>query len=205
VVRTAQAVPVPDRLDDLAAATLVDAGATAANSVRVAAPPPGSLTVVVGGGPVGFFAAELLRESGRACVVVQPSAMRRETVAALGHRVVGRLADVSERPAVVIDAAGAGEVLPWALDALLPQGTYVAAGYALVDGLDLAPAARKELLLRGVRSGRRADLVAIMDLVAAGRVHVPPLSTWPLGAIDDALEALRARRVPGKAVIDVRS
>jgi threonine dehydrogenase-like Zn-dependent dehydrogenase len=171
----------------------------------VAPAPAGSLTVVVGGGPVGFFAAELLHDAGRECVVVQPSAARREALAVLGHHVVEGLSEVSGRPAAVIDAAGAPEVLPWALDALLPQGVYVAAGYGPVDGLDLGPAARKELLVRGVRSGRRDDLVAIMGLVADGRVRVPPLSTWPLEAINEALAALRGRRVPGKAVIDVRS
>ena len=82
---------------------------------------------------------------------------------------------------------------------------YVHAGYGPIERLELAPLARKELVIRGVRSGRREDLESIIALAAAGRVRLPPIDTWPLGAIDDAIAALRGRRVPGKAVIDVRS
>jgi 2-desacetyl-2-hydroxyethyl bacteriochlorophyllide A dehydrogenase len=205
VVRTAQAMVLPDAVSDEVAASLVDAGATAANSVRVAAALPHRLAVVVGGGPVGFFAAELLRVAGSRVVVVQPSRGRREALEAIGHRVVASIEEVTEPPGCVIDAAGAPQVLPWALSALAPQGTYVAAGYGPVDHLDLAPAARKELIVRGVRSGRRDDLAGLIEFVANGRVHLPPISRWPLAAINEALDALRARQVPGKAVIDVRS
>jgi D-arabinose 1-dehydrogenase-like Zn-dependent alcohol dehydrogenase len=70
--------------------------------------------------------------------------------------------------------------------------------------LDLAPAARKELTVRAVRSGRRDDLEGLIDTVADGRVRLPPISSWPLEGINDALHALRAGQVPGKGVIDVR-
>ena len=203
VVRTAQALPLPDAIDDAAAASLVDAGATAANSVRVALAPDGALSVVVGGGPVGFFAAELLRAAGRRVTVVQPSRTRRDALEALGHVVVSSHQEIRERPAVVIDAAGAPHILPWALEVLAPQGTFVAAGYGPIDRLDLTPMARREIVVRGVRSGRRDDLQRLVDLVAAGSVRVPPISSWPLADINEALDALRAKRVPGKAVIDV--
>ncbi|MCY7419321.1 MAG: alcohol dehydrogenase catalytic domain-containing protein [Chloroflexi bacterium] len=205
VVGASRVLPVPDSVEDATAASLVDAGATAANSVRNAPVPHGALTVIVGGGPVGHFEAELLRDAQRRYVVVQPSEARRDALTRNGHPVVALAQEIEEAPAAVIDAAGAPGILPWALAALTPQGVYVAAGYGLVDGLDLAPAARKELVIRGVRSGRRDDLALMMELVAAGRVRVPPISVWPLGSIDDALHALRAREVPGKAVIDVRS
>src|SRR5262249_28762126 len=143
-IRTAQVVPVPDTLSDAEAASLVDAGATAANSIRVANPPEGSTTAIVGGGPIGVLCAELLRASGRDVVVVQTSAPRREALQQMDHRVVASIADVREMPSVVIDAAGAPEVLPWALDVLAPHGVFVAAGYGPVDHLNLAPLARKE-------------------------------------------------------------
>jgi 2-desacetyl-2-hydroxyethyl bacteriochlorophyllide A dehydrogenase len=205
VVRTAQVLEVPDSLTDEAAASLVDAGATAANSVRVADVPEGSLTVIVGGGPIGFLAAELLRVAGRETLIVQTSAARREALAALGHRVVASVAEVRETPAVVIDAAGSPEVLPWAVEALGPQGVYVAAGYGPVDHLDLAPLARKEGTIIGVRSGRRDDLAHIISLAAASTIRLPPISRWPLAHINDALDALQERRVPGKAVIGLRA
>jgi 2-desacetyl-2-hydroxyethyl bacteriochlorophyllide A dehydrogenase len=201
VVRTAQVLPVPDSLSDDEAASLVDAGATAANSVRVANAAKGTLTVIVGGGPIGFLAAELLRAAGRESLIVQTSAPRREALAAIGHRVAASIDDVHETPGVVIDAAAAPEVLPWSLDVLEPHGTYVAAGYGSVEHLNLAPLARKEVAIVGVRSGRRDDLAHIVALAAAGTIRLPPISRWRLGAINDALVALRERHVPGKAVI----
>ena len=202
-VRTKQALQLPNSLSDAEAASLVDAGATAANSVRVANVPPGSLTVIVGGGPIGFLAAELLRADSREVVIVQTSPARRDALAALGHEVRSSMEDVREHPAVVIDAAGAPEVLPWAMEALGPHGVYVAAGYGPVKHLDLAPLARKEATIVGVRSGRRDDLAHIVSLAADRSIRLPPISLWPLPAINEALDALRGRHVAGKAVIDV--
>jgi 2-desacetyl-2-hydroxyethyl bacteriochlorophyllide A dehydrogenase len=203
VVPTRQVVPVPVAIADDTVATLVDAGASAANSVRVAALEPGSLAVVVGGGPLGLLAAEMLRASGVHVIVVQTSEARRASIAAMGHDVRPSIAAVPETPDGVIDAAGAPEVLPWALGALAPRGVYVAAAYGPVPAADLTPASRKELTIRGIRSGRREDLERIIDLAAAGAILLPPVQRWSLSEIDGALAALRARSVPGKAVIDV--
>jgi 2-desacetyl-2-hydroxyethyl bacteriochlorophyllide A dehydrogenase len=203
VVPTRQVVPVPVAIADDTVATLVDAGASAANSVRVAALEPGSLGVVVGGGPLGLLAAEMLRASGVHVIVVQTSEARRASIAAMGHDVRPSIAAVPETPDGVIDAAGAPEVLPWALGALAPRGVYVAAAYGPVPAADLTPASRKELTIRGIRSGRREDLERIIDLAAAGAILLPPVQRWSLSEIDGALAALRARSVPGKAVIDV--
>ena len=203
VVPTSQVVRVPDEIADEAVATLVDAGASAANSVRVAALVPGRLAVVVGGGPLGLLAAEMLRASDVDVIVVQTSEARRVSIAAMGHDVRPSTAAVSETPDGVIDAAGAPEVLPWALDSLGPRGVYVAAAYGPVPGADLTPASRKELTIRGIRSGRREDLERVIDLAATGAIRLPPVQRWSLGEIDGALAALRSRSVPGKAVIDV--
>ena len=136
-------------------------------------------------------------------IVVQTSEARRASIAAMGHDVRPSTAAVSETPDGVIDAAGAPEVLPWALDSLGPRGVYVAAAYGPVPGADLTPASRKELTIRGIRSGRREDLERVIDLAATGAIRLPPVQRWSLGEIDGALAALRSRSVPGKAVIDV--
>ncbi|MFN8518938.1 MAG: alcohol dehydrogenase catalytic domain-containing protein [Chloroflexota bacterium] len=205
LVPVAQAVPIPDDLSDPEVAALVDAGATAMNSVRTAGAVGGSTAVVVGGGPIGALCAELLRMQGCVVHVVQTSPTRRTALMEMGHRVVERLDALDVRPDLVIDAAGSPEVLPWAVEALAPQGTFVAAGYGPVESFDLAPAARKELLIRGVRSGRRDDLEGVLALAADRRIRLPSVTRWPLAEIDDAIAALRARAVPGKVVIDVRA
>jgi len=202
VIRTAQAVALPSGLGVLEAASLVDAGATACNAVKVArATAPDSLVVVVGGGPVGFFVAELLRHEQRPLVIVQPSTARRATLEALGHKVVPSLDDITERPGAVIDCAAAPGVVPWAIQHLEPRGAMIAAAYGPTDGYSLAQVSRKELTIHGIRSGSREDLSQVLDLAATKSIRIPPLSTWPLDGVNDALLALREKAVAGKAVV----
>jgi D-arabinose 1-dehydrogenase-like Zn-dependent alcohol dehydrogenase len=80
---------------------------------------------------------------------------------------------------------------------------YLVVGYSQVPALDLAVVARRELHIRGIRSGSRAHLEEALRLAAEGAIRLPPISVWPLHEVNDAIEALRDGRVPGKAVIQV--
>jgi 2-desacetyl-2-hydroxyethyl bacteriochlorophyllide A dehydrogenase len=200
LVRAAQAVDIPEGLTATEAAVLVDAGATAMNAVRVALEHGGEQFMVAGGGPVGFLVAERLRAAGKAPFVVEPGSRRREALARLGHQ-VGASFEVGAAPDVVLDCAGATDILSWALECLAPRGLYVAVGYGLVPAVDLAPVARKELTMRGVRSGSHFDLQEALELAASGEIRLPTISTWSIEDINDAFRALRAGEVEGKAVI----
>jgi D-arabinose 1-dehydrogenase-like Zn-dependent alcohol dehydrogenase len=46
-------------------------------------------------------------------------------------------------------------------------------------------------------------LEQVISLTAAGRVRLPEITSWPLESINDALAALNAKQVPGKAVVTV--
>jgi 2-desacetyl-2-hydroxyethyl bacteriochlorophyllide A dehydrogenase len=200
LVLAAQVVPVPAELPAANAAVLVDAGATAFNAVRVALAHGGGRFVVVGGGPVGFLAAERLRAAGRPVLVVEPQDLRRGVLARLGHQTESRVEAVAAAEAV-LDCAGAPEIFAWALDRLAPRGLYVAVGYGRIPSVDLAPLARKELTIRGVRSGSRADLEEALELASSGVIRLPDVSTWSIEDINDAFGALRSGEVEGKAVI----
>ena len=200
-IHAAQAVDVPVRLDSATAASLVDAGPTAANSVRVALQRAPRRVLVVGAGPIGFLCAEMLRAAGVPVDVVHPSSLRREALGALGHHVVPSFEDVEPGYDVVIDCAGVPEVVVPGVASLGPRGEYLLAGYARVPDLDLAVVARKEAVIRGIRSGRRTDLETVLRLASEGSIRLPEVATWPLASINDALAALRGHRVRGKAVI----
>jgi len=199
VVRAEQAVDVPDELDSAAAASLVDAGATAANAVR-RTPREAGGCVVLGGGPVGFLVAELLRADGRPCVVVEPQEGRRRALEELGHAVTAGT-EGAPRAGVVIDCAGVPAATAWALAALRPRGTLVVVGYGVLPAFDSAPIARKELGVVGVRSGDRRDLQDALQLAATRQIGLPAISSFPLARIDEAFGALRSGSIPGKAVI----
>ena len=200
-IHAAQAVDVPSPLDAIAAASLVDAGATAANSVRVALGRSPGPVLLIGAGPIGFLCAELLRTAGVPLDVVHPSPLRREALAAIGHNVVATFEEVEPAYDVVIDCAGVPDVVEPGVSRLGPRGEYLLAGYARTPDLDLAIVARREGVVRGIRSGRRADLETVLAAAADGSIRIPGITTWPLAAINDALDALRSKAVPGKAVI----
>ena len=200
-VHARQALEIPDTLGALEAASLVDCGATAANSVRVALDRSPRQVLVLGAGPIGFMCAELLRVSGVPVQVVQPSVLRREALRKIGHNVVASIDDAALPADVVIDCAGSPSVVAPGVRALSPRGTYLLAGYSRVPEMDLGAVARKEATVRGIRSGHRRDLEWIVSLAASGAIRLPEITAWPLSEANAALTALRDRRVPGKAVI----
>jgi len=200
LVNAAQLVPVPDELTSPEAASLVDAGATAVNSARVALATAPTNVLILGAGPIGHLCAEMLAARGVPVHVVQRSAARRAAIAALGH---ATSASVEEAPGpfdVVIDCTGVAAVFAGGVAALGPQGTYVLAGYARVPEVDFGEVSHKEVVIRGIRSGRREDLVTAMDLAASRRIRLPELTCWPLPEINDALAVVRSRTV-AKAII----
>lgn len=200
-VHARQLVAVPDDLTGPQVASLVDSGATAANSVRVAMARHPRRTLVVGAGPIGYLCAELLAERGAPFQVIEPNPVRRSAVAALGHDAVESFDAVTSPADVVIDCTGAPAAVAAGIDALGPRGRYVLAGYSRVPEVDFGEVSHKEAELRGIRSGRREDLESLLTLASQGRVQLPELSLWRLSDVNDALDALRAGAVPGKAII----
>jgi alcohol dehydrogenase, propanol-preferring len=193
-------VPVPPGLASEDAACLVDAGATAANAVRHLDPEDPRPVAVFGAGPLGFIAAQL---SAHPPLVVEPNPRRRAAAAALGLRAFEAAEQIDEQLGAVVDCAGAPGLFEAGLEQLGAHGRYVVAGYGPVEA-SLAPLARKELRVEGVRSGRREDLELVLAAAAAGELRLPAIETWPLARIDDAFDALRAGEVAGKAVIVIK-
>lgn len=198
-------VEVPAGLADVAAASLVDAGPTAHNAARVALagrPRSGSF-VVAGAGPVGLVLAELLAAEGVDPVLVEPNPLRRTVAADRGLRAVASLAETGPPADVLIDCAGVAGAIAAMLARIASHGLYLSVGYAAVPELDLAIVARRELTIRGIRSGTRADLARVLQLAADGTIRPPDCQTWDLADINDALAELRGGRLAGKAVITV--
>jgi propanol-preferring alcohol dehydrogenase len=197
-----QLVAVPEALASDEAATLVDAGATASNAARVVLAHDRRRIAIAGGGPVGMLVAELLAAEGRTLVVAEANPARRAALEARGHAVAAGFDDVADGELdCVVECSGSPHAPAWALDRLQPRGLLVLAGYAAVPQFDFAPVARKELTIRGIRSGSRADLERVLALAAERRIALPATRAWALEDIDQAFSALRRGAVDGKAVI----
>lgn len=201
VIDERQAVNVPDNLSSIQVATLVDAGATAANAVRKALEAGKKKTVIIGAGPIGVIAAELLLDEGVETVIVELNQKRKEAAEKLRYRVFGSIDELDFAPEIVIDCAGAPTIPERSAEILAPQGLFIAAGYTVVPEFNFAFVSRKELTLRGVRSGNRDDLKKTIRLLSEGKIRLPEIFTWNLEKINQALDALRQGNVAGKAVI----
>lgn len=199
-----QLVAVPEPVSNVVAAGLVDSGATACNAVRTALSDPryeGQRHLIVGAGPVGLLAAELLKAAGHDCAVIEVNPLRRAAAAERGFTVAVSISDLEATFSSVVDCAGAAADVPSAVRLLRPHGIYVSVAYTMLREFDLAIVARRELQIRGVRSGSRADLEEVLRLVAAGDVSPPVTETWKLDQINEALASLSKGAVRGKAVI----
>jgi 2-desacetyl-2-hydroxyethyl bacteriochlorophyllide A dehydrogenase len=201
VIDERQAVHVPENLSSLQVAALVDAGATAANAVQKALNAGKKETVIIGAGPVGVIAAELLHNESVEPIIVEVNRGRREAAGRLGYRVLGSMDELDFAPEIVIDCAGAPAIPEMSAEIIAPQGLFIAAGYTVIPNFNFAWVSRKEMTLRGVRSGTRDDLVNTIRLLSQGKIRLPEIFTWKLEKINQALNALRAGNVDGKAVI----
>ncbi len=201
-----QPVVVPEGLSPWVAAALVDAGATAHNAATLALHRQPRRVVVLGGGPVGFLTASILRSQGSEVVVVEPNILRRDLLISRGYDTLIRLDQADPTPSsVVVDCSGVPEAFLAALNWLPTHGCCLIVGYSEVPRVDFAIVSRKELIFKGVRSGRRDDLIAVLELAQRRAIDVPPVTTWPLEHINDALSALQSGQVAGKAVITVNN
>ena len=215
---TLRAVPsadlgvVPDGVDLAVAAALPAAGVTALRVVRRLGSLLGRRVLVTGAsGGVGRYAVQLAAAAGAHVVAHVGSAARGSGLRELGAaEVVTDLAGVAPVHAAV-DNVG-GPLLAAALALLAEDGLALAVGQACGQPTTIDFEAERR------RGGRRAvevftvgtghagfgpDIAEILGLVAAGRLD--PQIGWR-GSWDragDAADALRGRRVLGKAVLEI--
>lgn len=213
-IPTSTLAPIPDEVSDAQAATLPTAGLTALRALEVAGLVLATRVLITGAtGGVGRIAIQLASAAG-----AQVSALVRDAAAsdaALRHLGAG---DVLEQPEgdynLIIDCVG-GPTFGQAIEHLAPRGVVV--NIATQDAaetvtfraakFDRAAGAMIYTLnmpseLTAHASGTR-DLSRLCALVADGRLdgQVELECSW--GQPGPALDALRSRRIGGKAVLHV--
>jgi propanol-preferring alcohol dehydrogenase/NAD+-dependent secondary alcohol dehydrogenase Adh1 len=207
-------VALPAGTDPAPLAPHADAGLTAMHAVRRLVPytSPASTVVTFGAGGVGQIAVQLLRLFTPArLVVVEIDPNRAQAARRLGaHEVLelaapvaaGAVRDLTDgRGAdIVLDLVGEGDVPEHAFGMLAKGGVYAIVGYGgsvRIEHLDMI---NRELTVLGNQIGSHADLTALMDLVAQGRVSIDS-ALFPLDAAADVLADVEAGRVSGRAVL----
>jgi propanol-preferring alcohol dehydrogenase len=193
---------LPDEIDDVHVAPMLCAGLIGYRALTMAGD-AGRLGLY-GFGAAGHIVAQVARHQGREVhAFVRPGddAAKRFAMR-LGCAWAG---DADATPPVALDAAiifaPAGELVPLALAAVRKGGTVVCGGIHMSD-IPSFPYARLwgERVLRSVANLTRRDGEEFLRL--APRVPVrTEVTTWPLTAANAALEALRAGRLTGAAVL----
>ncbi|WP_374971321.1 NAD(P)-dependent alcohol dehydrogenase [Terrabacter sp. BE26] len=200
-------------VEPAAVAALADAGLTAYHAVRKAVPLlfPGSTCVVIGAGGLGHIGIQALRAMSATRIVVldpNPAALALvsemgadETVLADGSQVdkVLELTD-GNGAEVVLDFVGerGAERDAWAMTRRAGSDFVIGYGGTLeIPTIDIISTERNII---GNLVGTYNDLAELMALNAAGKVTMHT-RTYPLDAVNEAMDDLEAGRVRGRAIL----
>ena len=194
--------PLPEGLDDVHAAPLLCAGMIGYRALRLAG--PGRRIGFYGFGSSAHLLAPVVVAQGRELYAFtrdgdargQAFARERGAVWAGGS---------GERPPVPLDAAivfaSAGELVVRALEALAPGSTVVCAGIHMSD-IPSFPYSKlwEERVIRSVANLTRDDGREFLPLAHQLGIR-PEVTVFPLAQANEALDALRAGKFTGSAVL----
>jgi 3-hydroxyethyl bacteriochlorophyllide a dehydrogenase len=172
VVAGSRTTPVADSLGE--GAVLLALAATAQHALS--APNAVLPDLIVGHGVLGRLLARLAVAAGGAPVVWETNAARRE--GAEGYAVIDPASDERRDYRSIYDVSGDSKLLDTLVMRLAPGGEIVLAGfYSAPLQFAFAPAFMREARLRVAAEWKPADLVAVTDLLASGRLSLDGLIT----------------------------
>ncbi|TGP54062.1 oxidoreductase [bacterium M00.F.Ca.ET.230.01.1.1] len=201
---------IPEGVSFASAATLPVAGTTALRTLRHGGDLAGQRVLITGAsGAVGRFQIQIAREQGAAVTAIA-AARHAEDLRELGAEQVVESIEQAEGLFSLITESVGGKSLMHAIERVAPGGTIVMFGSS---GGELTPIGFRQFVPghEGAKlqtfayytsgSAIGADIAALLDLVAAGRLETRVAMTAPWTEIGQALEALRQRSFSGKAVL----
>jgi 3-hydroxyethyl bacteriochlorophyllide a dehydrogenase len=177
VVPGARAVPIDAQLGEQGvllalAATAYHAVAGDGHHGRVVAP-----DLIVGHGVLGRLLARMTVVAGFPPPVVWELNEQR-MAGAVGYPVVRPEEDTRRDYHAIYDVSGDASILDSLIARLAPGGEVVLAGfYSERLAFDFAPAFMREAQIRAAAEWRKADLLAVKELVESGRVSLADLIT----------------------------
>lgn len=209
-------VVVPDAVSNEAAA-VVEPAAVALHAVRRSGIKPRESVAVIGAGPVGLFAVQLLVAAGAGDVVIVEPRERRRTIAVQTGAARGVApADARDEVAattgglgfdVVFDCVGNEAAFASAVEIARPGGTIMLVG-AATSSISVAPLAwlSKELTIKASLAHHYHEFGMTMSLIIDGRLQTAPLIDRIIGLHDlgDALTELADGRDEIKVLVDPR-
>ncbi|HEV2873014.1 MAG TPA: zinc-binding dehydrogenase, partial [Actinomycetota bacterium] len=206
-------VKIDPKLQPADVAALADAGLTAYHAVRKAVPLlyPGTACVVIGAGGLGHIGIQVLAALSATTVIVvdrSPEALEFARTIGADHGVVadGTQADQVKE---LTDGAGAEVVLDfvgeegaekdaWAMTRR--AGSHFVIGYGGIVEVPTIEIISTERNVVGNMVGTYNDLAELMALTAQGKIELHT-RTYPLDAVNDAMDDLDAGRLQGRGIL----
>lgn len=212
-VPTHKIAALPDGVDFVAAAALPMAATTALNLIRRGGSLLGARVLVTGAsGGVGTFAVQLAELSGARVTAVARAAEAERLRERGAADVVADITDASGPFDLILESVG-GQSMAAAIARVAPGGLIVSFGSSSREPapFDFAAFARDGRADAGIQiylsqseeAHAGADLEVLLGLLAAGRLAADVGLEAPWSELGAALDALRDRRVAGKAVLRV--
>lgn len=177
---------------DFVKATLIEPLSVVVHALKDLSVMPGDNVLIIGGGPIGALAAQLLREISANVVIQEALPTRRAILEKMGLQVVGT-SDEEEKKIndlfngkgadLAIDAAGNRTTVIQALKMVKPGGTLVIVGLTETKAeLPVHQVVRREINIRGsiIYTGEFAKAIELMrkkaDLFSKVITHIFSLS-----------------------------
>jgi D-arabinose 1-dehydrogenase-like Zn-dependent alcohol dehydrogenase len=218
VVPSSMLIERPDTVDAVAAATAVDAGATAYHAVvRRGQVGVGDSVLVIGAGGLGTYGLQIARNAGAAPVIVadtDPIALERavalgadETVLVEEGTSIGRTAKLLTDGGVdvALEFVGRASTVDAAVKALRPGGTAVAVGVGTEPVTTLPPVlwSNNEYTLTGSYGSLAGDAERVLAALAEGTLTAPPTELVSLVDAAPVIVATAAgrRRTRGRIIV----
>jgi NAD+-dependent secondary alcohol dehydrogenase Adh1 len=206
-------VKIDPKLQPADVAALADAGLTAYHAVRKAVPLlyPGTKAVLIGAGGLGHIGIQALRALTPAEIVVvdrsegalalAKSIGAHHTVLANGGH-VQQVLDLTDGNGaeVVIDFVGERGAENDGVAMLRRAGSYFVIGYGGAINVPTIDIISTEINFVGNLVGTFNDLDELMTLAAQGQVKLHT-QTYPLDAVNDAMDDLDAGRLRGRGIL----
>ena len=204
-------VSIPDKIDDLEAAPLLCAGATAYSAVKQAKLTPGVNCVIFGCGGLGLYAIQFAKLYGANVIAVDVEQSQLDVARSVG---ADQLLRSGERAVGEILKAGGGDVCinfapttaiwPMVEKTLNNHGKFISV--AMPKGsveMSLSWLTLIKPTITGTAVGSRQELREALELAASNNISVP-IETIELEEVDSALDRLAGLgkdRVKGRIVV----
>lgn len=206
--------PIPDELDDIAAAPLLCAGAIGYRSLRLTGLQDHQRLGLTGFGASAHLVLKLVRQRfpGVQIYVFARSPAERDFARQLGAVWAGDTADKPpEKLHAVIDTTPAWKPVVAALDQLVPGGRLVinairkeTADQSELARLDYARHLWMEKEVKSVANVSRRDVAEFLELAARIPIR-PEVRTYALSEANQALTELKQRKIRGAKVLLIDS